>query len=32
MKGTGKPLLFMWAEKPRVATTMAARVIEELHG
>lgn len=30
MKGTGKPLLFMWQEKPRIATAMAARVIEEL--
>jgi hypothetical protein len=30
MKGTGKPLLFMWAEKPRVATIYASRAIEEL--
>lgn len=32
MKGTGKPLLFLWGEKPRIATAMAARVIEEMRG
>lgn len=30
MKGTGKPLLFLWIDTPKVATVMAARVIEEL--
>ena len=30
MKGTGKPLLFLWHDKPRIATIMATRAIEEL--